>query len=155
MSLASDIHAAYLRVTPERIATWCLDELCESVRNDVIAFVLEAAPTDAVLRAVGDLIATRRAGFPALIDAGGVRRGRRKSDLRNLYIATALSALGSRYPGELDRPMRRKVEDRDGKDCARDWCAVVATAFGMSASTVRRIWDNLSPSERSAVKKHR
>ena len=156
MDLARCIHAAYLRVTPERIADWCLDrELGATYRDDVIAFIYEAASTDAVLRAAGDLIATRRARFPALIDPPSGRRGRPKSETRNLYITTALFALGTRYKGELDRPIRYKAEDRHGKDRGRDWCAVVATAFGMTAARVRAIWDNLPEIERGAVKKHR
>lgn len=152
-TLASDIHAAYLRVTPERITHWCLDELSESERNDVIAFIVEAAPKDAMLHAAGGLIATRRVGFPARLDAGGGNRGRPKSDLRNLYIVTALYALGNRYEGgEHDRPIRYEAEYKRGKG---DWCAFVAPVFGVSASTVWRIWDNLPATERGAVKKHR
>ena len=148
------IHAAYERVTSERVADW-FGDLDGPDARDMIAFIREAASTDSVLRAAGNLIATRRAGFPALIVPHDGRRGRPKSETRNLYIATALFALATRYNGELDRPIRYKAEDRSGKDRGRDWCAVVAPAFGMTAARVRAIWDNLSEIERGAVKKHR
>ena len=162
LCLARCIHAAYLRVTPESIADWCLDrELGASYRDDVLAFIREAASTDTLLRDAGNVIASRRSEFSVqIVPEGGRKRGRPRPETRNAFIVAALAALANRYrEGELARALRYKAEDDVGRDRERDWCSVVAAAFvtdgrPMTPRAVRDVWNALSPSERKAITKH-
>ena len=163
LCLVRCIHAAYERVTPERIADWCL-ALSPLKEPDVIAFILAEAPSDPRIRNTGNLIATRRAGFPALIDAQPGTRGQPKASTRDAYMLAALSALKRRFGGAIryERKEGRKRKASPRKGMARftpksDWCAVVAPAFlsnqrPMKAQRLREMWDKLPKHERERIK---
>ena len=163
LCLVRCIHAAYERVTPERIAEWCL-ALSPLKEPDVIAFILAEAPSDRKIHLAGNLIATRRAGFPALIDAQPGNPGQPKASTRDAYILAALSVLKRRFGGAIrynrEEGRKRKASPRRGM--ARltpksDWCAVVAPEFvsnrrPMKAQRLRELWDKLPKHERERVK---
>ena len=141
------IHGTFQRVTPERIADWCL-ALSPLKESYVIAFIRAEAPSDTLIRNAGNTIATRRAGFPALIDVPG-KRGASRLATRNAYMFAALSAVRERFGGgELALPIQRKDEG--------DWCEAVARVFTsgsrpLSAGTLRRMLDNLPKHERARI----
>ena len=163
LCLVRCIHAAYERVTPERIAEWCL-ALSPLKEPDVIAFILAEAASDLKIRGAGDLIATRRAGFPAWIHAQSGNPGQPKASTRDAYMFAALSALKLRFGGairyERKEGRKRKGSRRKGVHgftSKSDWCAVVAPEFlsnqrPMKARRLREIWDELPKFERERIK---
>lgn len=165
LCLVRCIHAAYLRVTPERIADWCL-ALSPFMERYVMAFILAEAPRDPLIREAGSRIATRRAGFPALIDAPSGERRRPPESTRDAYMLAALSALKGRFGGSIrfnsgERASRStKPSEREGMaryTSRKDWCAVVAPVFvsnrrPMKARRLREIFGALPEHERERIR---
>ena len=141
------IHAAFERVTRERIADWYFD-LPNWQQDYVRAFIVAEARSDRLIRLAGDEIATRRAGYPVTMVVPSKRGSPRKST-RDAYMLAALATLLERFgDGELARPIWYEGSE--------DWCEAIAAVFARSERSltpkrVYGIWGALSDRDQNRI----